>query len=355
MVTSLRKIGKLANVSGVTVLRALRDDPSIRPEVKAKIQKLAKEHHYESNLLAQGLFKGKTSTVSILVPDIMASSLSVEVRNAQDVLCRAGFRCLVQNSDDDPKIEYQEIRQAAMRRVDGLLLVASRYAMEAGHFKDLQARKIPVVLMNRPMKDVPFDIFSGMDEEDGYQLTKRLISLGHRRIAHIAGDDDAASQLLQFASWQTVEGWRRALREAGIDPEKMYFATVGWHDIEKPTNIIESWLHSDSPPTAIFAGTDLIAVGAYRAAWRLNLRIGQDISIAGFFVSNSSSLPNFLTPTLSGFINPADEIGRQAAHRIIEIIESKQLPDPQSVKITRIPSRWYEGESIGPNKPSQRV
>ncbi len=347
MATSLRKIGKLANVSGVTVLRALRDDPSIRPEVRERIRELAKEHRYESNFLAQGLLKGTTFTVSILVPDIIATSLAVVVRNAQDVLSKAGFRCLVQNSDDNPKIEYEEIRQAAMRRVDGLLLAASRYAAEAGHFEDLQARKIPVVLMNRPMKDVPFDIYTGTDEEDAYQLTKKLINLGHRRIAHIAGDDDSAGQLPQFASWQTVDGWRRALREAGIDSKEMPFASVGWYGGEKASGIIESWLRSDSPPTAIFAATDGIAVGAYRAAWRMNLRIGQDLSVAAFFVPNPSNMLS-MTPALSGMINPADEIGRLAAHRIIEIITSKKLPDPQSVKVTRIASRWYEGESIGP-------
>jgi LacI family transcriptional regulator, galactose operon repressor len=214
MSASLKQIAKRVNMSEMTVLRALRDEACVRPVVRDKIQKVARELRYEPNLLTKGLLQKKTHNISILVPDITSASISEVVRGAQDVLAAGGYRTLIQNSDEDPTKEFEEIRQAAMRRVDGMLMIACRDSAKAGHFKDLRERKIPVVLMNRPMKDVPFNAFWGTDEEDGYLLTRKLLEKGHKRIAHLTCNEDSDSQ------WQRSAGWQRALKEYNIDPEE---------------------------------------------------------------------------------------------------------------------------------------
>jgi LacI family transcriptional regulator len=339
MAASLRQIAKQVEMSEMTVLRALRGDECVRPDVRIKIQKVAQELRYEPNLLTKGLLHRKTSTISILIPDITAPSISEVVRGAQDVLVTAGYRSLIQNSDEDPTKEYGEIRQAAMRRVDGMLMVACRDAAEAGHFVELEKRNIPLVLMNRPMQDVPFDVFWGTDEKDGYLLTRKLLERGHRRIAHITCNEDSSSV------WQRSAGWQRALKEAGIDPDQMPLGKAWWTDSETSANIVEKWLRSDNPPTAIFASSDILATGVYKAAYRLKLEVGKDISVAAFFGNNQSSLYRFLLPSLSGIICPGRKIGEQAAHKMIEILERKKKSQ-EPCHIVEIPGEWFDGESV---------
>jgi LacI family transcriptional regulator len=226
-----------------------------------------------------------------------------------------------------------------MRRVDGMLISACRDSSEAGHFVDLEARKIPVVLMNRPVQDVPFDVFWGTDEKDGYLLTRKLMERGHRRIAHITCNEDSP------AMWQRSAGWQRALKEAGIDPEQMPLAKVQWRDSEKSARIVEEWLRSDNPPTAIFASSDILATGVYKAAHRLKLEVGKDISVAAFFGDGQLSLYHFLFPSLSGIICPGRKIGEQAARKMIEILGRKKNTQEQC-HVVEIPGEWFEGESV---------
>lgn len=338
---SLKKLAELAGVSDVTVMRALRGEKYVRPELREKILQLAREHRYEPNLLAKGILQGKTQTIGIVLPDIAALHHSACVASAIEVLSGSGYRALVLTSGHDPKREFEEIRQAAMRRVDGLLMIACREAAEAGHFDEIQKRKIPLVLMSRAMQSVPFDIFTGADEEDGYDLTARLLSLGHTRIAHITPDSKALAN-----EWIRTKGWRKAMTEAGIKAEDLEIQpdseSINQSIYEKTLKLLDS----PNPPTAIFANYPDTTVPTMKAIQEMNLALPKDISLATFLPGNPNAVNSILPPRVGGFWGPSQAIGQQAAKRLIELIDSKEQMSPNP-RVTKLKGTWFEGDTIG--------
>jgi DNA-binding LacI/PurR family transcriptional regulator len=257
-----------------------------------------------------------------------------------EVLWGRNYGILLYQSNGDPKTEYEQIRQAAGRRVDGLLMIACRDSAAAGHFEELEIRKIPAVLMSRPVRAVPFDIFTGADERDGYRLTKRLLELGHRKIAHILVESDMPTEGLRS------EGWRKAMKEAGLKSERWEIRIQGW-DIEETRSAAEKSLKSSDPPTAFFVPVEMLASGVLLAMKDLGLEPGQDISVATFFSGHPVSMARILPPRLGGIIGPSLEIGKRSARRLLELIE--EGPE-RKIKpaVTELPGEWFEGGSIGP-------
>lgn len=345
MPPSLRQIGEIAKVSNVTVMRALRDDPRVRPELKKKIQRIADSVRYEPNLLAKGLLEGRTATVAILVPRVDATSLGRVIQGATTALRENDYRAILLDSEDDTAREYEEIRQAAMRRVDGMLMVGAKDFVEAGHVDELRKRNIPIVLMTRPVRNVEAHVFTGMDEAAGHELTQCLLERGHRRIGHVAPPNPE-----EPSTQRRTAGWRRALREWGLEPEGMPIVRGWWTDVAVVTEAVQRWLQEDDPPTAIYAATEIQAAGVYHAAYREGVRIGEDLSVVSFITSGDFGISKYLVPTLAGLVQPGYDIGYAAAECLLrEIRHDDGDGEAASYGVHELPFRWQDGGSLQPS------
>jgi len=343
MAMSLRKLAELAGVSDVTVLRALRGEKNVRPQLRKQIVQLAQKYRYEPNLLTRGVFGKKTQTIGIIVPDSSALHYSASINAAIDVLQGKGYRALILTTGGDLETEYYEILQASGRRVDGILMIASSESAHAGHFDEIEKRNIPLVLMSRPMQRVPFDIFTGADRKDGYLLTKRLMELGHRKILHITHLVSG-----QVAEMRRTDGWKEALSQEGIDPNPFLLNLTDDNENEV-VDVIAGRLKSRARPTAVFAGSIGSVPAIFSAAKKVGLGIAKDLSIAAFLYGNPNDMSRKLPPRVSGIVGPSLDIGKRAAQRLIELIEGKTRGNgKKSVKgkLFEIPGQWFEGDTI---------
>jgi LacI family transcriptional regulator len=204
------------------------------------------------------------------------------------------------------------------RRVDGVILASTFLKDPAVRW--LRHQRTPYVLVNR-YSDEALDPFVGSDDVTGARLaTQHLLSLGHVRVAHLAGQTTISTGV------QRRRGYQAALAEAGVpfDPELLVDAGFTEEGGDRAT---EGLLALKNPPTAVFAVTDMTAVGAYAAARRLGLRVPEDLAIAGY---NDIPLAARLIPGLTTVHVPIHELGTVAARMLLEQIETG-VPAPKRV------------------------
>ncbi len=220
-------------------------------------------------------------------------------------------------------IAYERMVQE--RRVDGLLVVRTR--RRDPRIAYLQNHDFPFVAFGRCELDRPFP-YVDVDGETGmYQLTRHLIERGHRRIAYVT-----VSDTLMF-SHHRIQGYRRALREAGIAFDSTLIVEAGMSD-EEGFRAGQALLRRDPAPTAIIGATDLIALGVMGAAEASGVRVGRDLAVAGF---DDISLAALAHPPLTTVRQPIYVIGQIICRMLLEqilegeIAESHRLLRPELI------------------------
>ena len=290
-----RDIAELAGVSQATVSRALRNSPLVRKETRDRVQQIARELHYFVNRNAAGLRTHQSNTLALLLFDetdgtdktmnlFFWSMLDNITRSA----ARRGYDVLVslQQLTDDWHIEYQ-----ASHRADGLILLGyGDYAEYREKLNALAVAHTRFIIWGPIVNDQPGHSFGCDNESGGYQATRHLLDIGRSRIAYIGrralrSPEHAARYL----------GYVKALNSAHMVPnEKLRFPAdnsekLGYEAVQK-------LLAEGEPFDAIFAVTDLIAIGAMRALADNGISVPKDVSIVGF---DDMPLAAYVSPGLT--------------------------------------------------------
>jgi LacI family transcriptional regulator len=273
----LKDISAQAGVSVMTVSKALRDEPDVGAETKTRIKLLAQQLGYVPDSSAQSMRNRHTKllglTVSSLVnPEVVRMASAIEGRAYE-----LGYELLVAQTLNIPEREEACIRRFLSRRVDGLFLSpVYRLATEARIYQELVTRRMPTVLLDHA---APFcSQFVAIETEDllaSYAATQHLLKLGHRRIAFLTG--------LQPAPWsqERFEGYRRALREAGLDVDDKLVFQAG-QAVEDGAKAACQMINESSDATAVQAVNDMVAIGCAGTFSQQGLKIPEDISLVGF-------------------------------------------------------------------------
>ena len=277
MMIRLKDIAQRAQVSVMTVSKALRDAPDVSEGTKLRIRKLAQEMGYVPNTAAQGLRTRTTRTFGLIISSTTNPIFARMVLAVEQRCHELGYDLLLAHTHNLPEREEQAIMRMLARRVDGILISpVYRLSQEARAYQELRVRKTPVVVLGHLS---PFCTgFAHVEADDlhGSQaVTEHLLSLGHRRIAFLAGP------LASPWTAERLEGYRRALREAGVEPEDQLVFQAG-RTVEDGLAATAQFLSEGCKATAIQAVNDPVAVGAMRGLRQQGLGVPGDISIAGF-------------------------------------------------------------------------
>lgn len=313
----LKDIAQLTGVSVMTVSKALRDEPDVSATTKAKIKKVALDMGYVPDSSAQGLRTRTTKLFGLVIP---ATTNPIYARMVYAIEERAfdlGYDLLIAHTLNKPEREDLVLRRLLSRRVDGLLITpVYRYEAEARIYQEIAARNVPTVILGSP---APFcKSFPAIETEEmlaSYNATKHLVSLGHKKIAYLTGPP--------VAPWahQRFEGYRRALREAGIEPDdKLVFAAGS--TIEDGTKAALQLLNEGARPTAIQAVSDLVAIGCAETLLQQGLKIPDDISIVGF--GNVLASEYFRVP-LTTIRQPKARLGYSAIETMMKLIRGEKI------------------------------
>lgn len=335
MPVTLRDIAEQAQVSQATVSIAMGSSGRISQDTRDRILKIADQLGYRPNLLVQGIQKGRTMTVGVLMhftPDPFDTRL---FNGMHDALAQANYVPIVQSPTRFSTV-LQQIHSLIDRRVDGILLRPAAEAMWEKHLHEAFDRNVPVVSVDvEPQADVQHVDFVGTDDIGGSRLAaEKMLEEGHRRFGIIT---------------------------TGSFPDTMYFRREGFEsrvaESESATcvSILEPWtedvngynaakkLMSLNPrPTAIFVTMDQLAVGVYRAAEEAGLTIPDDLSVVGFADNPVAAL---LQPPLTTLHQSPEAIGTRAAELLLKRIESGNAAGERERIL--IQPDWQLRESLG--------
>ena len=312
MPVTLKQLAARARVHPSTISRVANNDPSLRiaPATRTRIETLLRETDYRPNGVARGLKLRQTFVLAVVIPDVTNPFFAALFRGVEDGASSRGYNVLLCNTDGSPDRQRSHLLSLHARRVDGIVLASS-------YLKDptvrwLRHQAIPYVLVNR-FSDEAQDPFVGSDDLVGGRLaTQHLLQLRHRRIGHLAGKATVSTGVLRR------RGYLAALAENGLEVDSELIAESGYTE-EGGARAAEQLLSMRNRPTAIFAVTDMTAVGAWGAARRMGLRIPEDVAIVGY---NDIPLASRLVPGLTTVHVPIHEFGSAAARLLLEQIET---------------------------------
>lgn len=300
---TIRDVARAAGVSPSTASRVLNGRAiSVATETRERILQATDTLGYQPNASAQNLRFHKTRTVGVLVPDLTNPFFPEVLEGIRTAAAQEDFFILLANTVEDRERERAYIKLLQEKRVDGLIIsTAGELADEETLVSEMQKGRFPYVLVCRPIPGAERN-FVGADDLGGASLAvNHLISLGHRRIAHLCGPLFAGSAL------RRLQGYRKCLKEHGIPfdgqlvVETDFSEESGYHAMKK--------LLAGTPPTAVFAANDFSALGALRACEEAGLQVPGDISIVGF---NDITLAVRSRPQLTTVHMPLAELGSAA-------------------------------------------
>jgi LacI family transcriptional regulator len=331
---TLRDVAGAAGVSIATVSRILTGARHSAPATRERVLTAAAELDYRPSGPARALKLQRSRTLGLLVTDIENPYFPEIVRAVEDAAHERGFAVLLCNATEDPGRELAYINLLLERRVDGIIVAASRVG--ARHAALLARAPIPVVLVNSeaPRSGLPA-ITS--DNRGGARLAaEHLIGLGHRRIGHITAPPANAAAALRLL------GVRDAVRRAGIEADQLEVAEGDGH-VAGGERAMSELLNRAPGITGVVCYNDLTAIGALRAVAATGRSVPGDVSLVGF---DDIDLAQWTDPPLTTISQQKAEMGRWAFARLSD--GDANIPARERARIVRLATRLVVRASTAP-------
>jgi len=304
---SIKDIARMAGVTHSTVSRALRDSPLLSRETVEKIQRIARESGYRTSAAARSLVTRRSDTVGVVVTNIADPFVAGVVSGIEETADQHGLSVFLANSNAEPEREVRVARKFEERRVDGIIVTASRVG--AQYVPLLTQMQVPIVLLNNQHPGHFAHSVMIDNVQASLDATRHLIGLGHRRIAYLGDRYGHQSDTERFS------GYRQALEEAGL-PFEPRLVVHGDGKPEGAEAAIADLLALPQPPTAVFCYNDMSALGAMLQFRNRGLRIPRDISVVGF---DDLYFSQYLDPPLTTVRQPMRQMGRLAMETLLKI------------------------------------
>ncbi|MGO4268796.1 LacI family DNA-binding transcriptional regulator [Paenibacillus sp. TAF58] len=309
MAPKIKDVAKKAGVSVTTVSRVLNGEKYVKDDLKAKVKSVIEELGYAPSHIARSLVRKKTNLIGVIVPDLTSSFYSTILSSIEETASLNDYNLLVCNIIEDTDKELKYLNVFKEMRVDGIIIMHEKLSDDIRSF--INKLDIPVIFSSVRPVDHKFVSVIIDDYEAAYDATRYLIELGHERIAFIGGDmRDVTSGQNRYV------GYRNALKDQRVRIVNDYIR-FGDYKIQSGYNLMKELLASEPRPTALFAVSDDMAVGAMNCIHDHQLKVPDDISIIGF---DGSQLTELVRPRLSSMEQPIQDMGKITVDTLIELI-----------------------------------
>jgi len=313
MPTRMKDIAEDLNLSVVTISKVLHQHPDIGPETRERVLQRMKDLNYRPNLTARALVTGRTYAIGLIVPDLVHPFFGEVAKALSSVLRAKGYSLVLSSSEDDPRLEQQEIDQLVARRVD-VLIVASVQSDGEG-FRRLQEQKTQVVLIDRRFEKVAAH-FVGIDDiEAGRLATEHLLEVGCRHLAHIGGPDVSTAK-------GRLDGYREVLARRNIEERPGTIILRGHGDdagSQSGYAAMRTLLGLKPRPDGVFCYNDPTAMGAMKAVVEQGLRVPEDVAIVG---CGNVAYADFLRIPLTSVDQRSSEMGMLAGKLAFSVLQN---------------------------------
>jgi LacI family transcriptional regulator len=311
---TLNDIAEAVGVSTMTVSRALAGQPGVSEATREKVRATATQIGYGGNAAASALARGRTNTIGVLTQRVSNDYTSGIVQGIAEVFeTTTDYDLVVYSPHHGIHQPGQYLLSHSHGLTDGLLLVSSTFSIQAEAEAGALCRQgFPLVMIDAKPRDAAVPHVIANNEQGGFDVTRYLIEIGHRRIGFIGAGDSHQSR-------ERYKGYRRALAEYRIRFEKSWVKEGGFSFAETGRRMRE-WIDGGQMPTAVFCASDNMALGALDACRTAGVSVPGEVSIVGFDDIFSAASA---TPALTTVRQSLHEMGRVGAQMLLGLLKGK--------------------------------
>lgn len=330
MKVTIKNVAEKAGVSIATVSRVINNSQQVSEQVRSRVLEVIDEMGFKPNPVARSLVMKKSRLIGVIVPD-MSSYFFGEIMNGIEEITRTyQYDIIVCNTRGNHELEIRYLDLFQGKQVEGVIFMS--WKLENDVVEHIRNMEIPVVMVNRNTSKLTVPSVSIDNYKAAYELTHYLLKKGHTKIALIRNSID-----IDAFGLEQYKGYKQALIENGIEVNKNY-VRYGDFSIENSYRIVKNFVKENDIPTAIFATSDVMAIGAINALKDCGYDVPDDVSVAGF---NDIRLASIYRPKLTVIHQPLFNIGTVAVKMIIDRIKGEETGE----NIVILPHSLIERES----------
>lgn len=321
---TIKQVADHAKVSVATVSRVVNNTGYVSTDLRERVETAMNALNYKPSALARSLRRQETLTIGVLLPQLNQPFFSTLAFAIEKTLFANDYKTIICSSEEDIDKEAAYIDMLLRQRVDGVLIVPTGRSAE--NINRLINGRVPAVLVDRDIPGITINRVLCDNINGGCQAIRHLLQLGHRRIAVVGGP--GYSQSIE----ERITGVKQGYAEMSLAYDESMFHVNELNEFENGFQMARHLLSSPQPPTAIFALTDVTAVGVMHAAAEHKLTLPNDLSVVGF---DDIPLAQYSIPTLTTVTQPIFEVGETAANLMLAHLRD-EYPSTQTITLPTV-------------------
>lgn len=302
---TIEQVAEEAQVSVATVSRVINGNGPVSAKSRIKVENAVKKLNYEPNMLGRNLRRSESRIILSLLPNISNPFYANIIQGIEDTARKNGYNIVLCQTDSDSEREKVYLNLVKQKLADGVInldpTVNKKILSDIGE-------RYPIIQCCEYSADLNISYVAIDNKGAAYKAVKHLISIGHKNIALINTDDKF------LYARHRKEGYMCALQESNIAIRNEWIVS-GNLDFESAQQAVKYLLSLEKKPTAIFAVSDILAIGALKTINELSLKVPEDISLVGF---DNIPYAKMVTPALTTVAQPMYEIGIEACKMLIQ-------------------------------------
>ena len=312
---TIQDVAREADVSVSAVSKVLRDAYGVSPQMRAKVTAAIDRLGYRPHAAARAM-RGSSYTIGVMLVEISSPFQPEIVEGITQELEPSPFQEILVTGGSPPERQQRSIEALIDRQVDGLILIAP--SMSTAWLDELAAT-VPTVVIARHGGATRYDTIVADNEEGARLMVDHLVGLGHRRIVYTSAPSMGLERPYVLSHTLRCDGYVEAMKRHGLEPDVIETE----HTEQGGYEAAREALSRRIPPTAIFAGADIAALGVLRAADELSLRVPEDLSVVGYDNIHAAAIPQIALTTVdqSGRLN-----GTMSARLLLQRIDGRTQP-----------------------------
>jgi LacI family transcriptional regulator, repressor for deo operon, udp, cdd, tsx, nupC, and nupG len=310
----IAQVAKLAGVSIATVSRALANPDRVNAKTRAHVLEVVRRTGYTPNVAGRSLRAARSRMVLVVIPSFITPFFADLLLGIDRALSEQGYGLLIGNLQDGAAKERALVDLVRSGQADGVILLNGH--IPEGVNGSLTDAGVPMVAVSMPPTGADLPAVMVEEREGAAAVARHLLELGHRRFGYVSGP---AGNFIEAERWA---GFRATLAAAGIAAGAVRRYAGDFH-VRSGFAAGQAFLRQRRRPTAVFAISDMMAIGFVRAVHAAGLTVPGDVSVAGF---DGIEFADYCEPPLTTVRQPREAMGREAAELLVRMIAGTAIP-----------------------------
>jgi DNA-binding LacI/PurR family transcriptional regulator len=335
--TTLKEIAAQLGISITTASKALKGYSDVSEKTKNAVIELAQKLHYTPNSFAVNLRTKESKTIGLIIPTLVHDFFSYVIKGILEEAEKRDYLVIILQSNEKLEFEKKQIDLLLNKRVDGILMSLSNETGDFDHLKSIISHKTPLVLFDKIAKLVNCSKVTINDKKAAYDAVCYLIKKGYKKIAHFRGSYMPQNSIDRFL------GYKKALEDNNLTYDSsLVFVCENNADFQDGYENAKKVMEEHPEIDAIFAVTDLVAIGIIKYFNEIGISIPERIAVLGF---SNWFMSSVISPKLSTIDQPGFEIGRRSASILFDEINLKKNNLPVVFQSIELETSIIERES----------